>query len=287
MRVAMVEVGEVVVAVREWGPPDGPVVFFTHALGPASSAALFGPAVEPLVEAGYRVVAPDLPGFGLSPELPADGYPVGEVAALMWRLVDALGIGSTIVGGHSWGGAVAAHAAAARPERVRALFLLDSGHLDYDAATGAPVDATLDELVADSEARRLRARDRGHVAELLELAEADPVLDAIMEAMTDNGEGRLVSRTTATARAAVMFHLMRASQSGQWPAIAAGGFPVLLLLATVPDDARRQNEEAAARFRAAVPDADVRMVEGASHSMTTDLRERLGEILVDWLSTRL
>jgi hypothetical protein len=46
------------------------------------------------------------------------------------------------------------------------------------------------------------------------------------------------------------------------------------------------NESAAARFGAAVPQADIRFLEGASHSLITDLRDRFGEIVRDWLAAR-
>jgi pimeloyl-ACP methyl ester carboxylesterase len=54
--------------VRRWGTAGRPVIFL-HSLGPASSAAFFGLGAEPLVEAGYAIAAPDLPGFGGSAPL--------------------------------------------------------------------------------------------------------------------------------------------------------------------------------------------------------------------------
>ena len=92
----------------------------------------------------------------------------------------------------------------------------------------------------------------------------------------DDGAGGLISRTLGTSRGAAMYHLTRARQSDRWAAIATAGTPTLLLLATKPDDIRSMNEAAAARFRAAVPQADVRFIEGASHSLITDLREEFG-----------
>lgn len=70
------------------------------------------------------VVALDLPGFGLSSK-PASGYSTDSLAADVLRALDALGIERAVLVGHSLGGAVAAAASIAAPERVRALVLID------------------------------------------------------------------------------------------------------------------------------------------------------------------
>ena len=117
------------------------------------------------------------------------------------------------------------------------------------------------------------------------MAVDDPLVDLILLAVTDDGDGGLVTTTGAVAGGAARYFLMRCSPTAQWPAIAAGGYPVLLLLATEPEESRILNEAAAERFAAAIPHADVRLVDGATHSLTTDLRERFGQLLVDWLAT--
>ena len=75
------------VTIREWGwettDPDRLVVAL-HSMGPVSTGALYGCAVGPLVEAGYHVVAPDLPGYGLTPAVRAEEYDVGLLAAVSY-----------------------------------------------------------------------------------------------------------------------------------------------------------------------------------------------------------
>ena len=51
---------------REWGDDGAPFLFW-HSLGPAASGATIAVAAEPLVDVGYRVIAPDARGFGKSP----------------------------------------------------------------------------------------------------------------------------------------------------------------------------------------------------------------------------
>jgi pimeloyl-ACP methyl ester carboxylesterase len=285
MSTHQLEPSGVVLHVRRWGAPDASRhLLFLHSLGPAASAAYLGLGVEPIVSAGADVAAPDQPGFGESPPLDPDGYAVPRMAELAWALADDLGWDEVVLVGHSWGGSVACHAAASRPDRVRALVLVDSGHLDYAEAPGADLDATLEELIEQTEAARLRVSGgRDAVAEALEVPPDDVLVDAFLEGLVDDGAGGLISRTTGAARGAALYHLTRARQSETWPAIAEARIPTLLLLATVPAETLELNQDGAARFSAVLPDATVRIVDGASHSLITDERERFGEMVAAWL----
>ena len=271
---------------RRWGGADGRPLLFLHSLGPASSAAFLGLAAKPLVDAGYAVVAPDLPGYGLSAPLPAEEYAVPALAERIGRLADDLGWSRFVLVGHSWGGAIACHLAAASPDRVEALVLVDSGHLDYADVPGADLDATVEELVARGEERRMRLSNRSDVADLLEVPWDDPLVDCFLEGMEQDEDGTLVSRTPGIASGPALYHLALSRQSETWPVIAAHHIPTLLLLATRPDDARAVNEQGAARFEVAVPQAEIRWVADATHSLITDERERFGATVADWLAGR-
>lgn len=284
MRGEWLDVGEARLYVRHWGEAEGDPLLFFHSLGPAASAALLETGLGPLTEGGVEVAAPDMPGFGESPPIPADAYEIPRLAELGLALADALGWERFALAGHSWGGAVAVHIAAAHPERVRALVLVDSGHLDYADDPNADLSASIERLSEESEAKRIRVRDRANVASDLELELDDPVVDSFMAGLVDDGAGGLISRTLGTTRGAAMYHLTRSRQTEQWPAIAAAGIPVLLLLATMPEEARTRNEAAAERFHEAIPEADVRFVEGATHSLITDMRDEFGETVREWLA---
>jgi len=81
--------------------------------------------VIPNLAARYRVIAPDLRGLG-DTSRPAGGYDKRTVAADLWGLMhDHLGLAAFHLVGHDWGGPTAYALAAAHPEAVRKLAILD------------------------------------------------------------------------------------------------------------------------------------------------------------------
>lgn len=85
-----------------------------------------------LVNAGLAQQVPlilvDLRGRGLS-DKPATGYTMHDHAQDILGLLDALGIPSARLGGHSFGGMLSIYLAAHHPERVQRLVLMDAGIL--------------------------------------------------------------------------------------------------------------------------------------------------------------
>ncbi|WP_345792594.1 alpha/beta hydrolase [Thauera sp. JM12B12] len=82
-------------------------------------------AVAPgLADAGYRVIAPDLPAHGASGGAPLPD--IETMAAWVIALADALDLDRFALAGHSMGSLVALAAAARAPTRVQALHLLGS-----------------------------------------------------------------------------------------------------------------------------------------------------------------
>ena len=105
-------------------PPaaDQPVVVLVHGLGLSSQSMV--PLGEEL-QATYRVYAPDLPGFGKS-EAPRAHYTFGFLAGGIRAFLDATGIDRCVLVGNSLGGTAAMWLAAAWPERVAGLVLVDA-----------------------------------------------------------------------------------------------------------------------------------------------------------------
>lgn len=107
---------------EEANPSGSPPVLLLHGLG--SAGADWALQLEALAEAGYRVLAPDLRGFGRSsapPEVTVEA--MAEDMALFLRKLDAL---PAHVVGISMGGAVALQLALEHPEAVRKLVLVNT-----------------------------------------------------------------------------------------------------------------------------------------------------------------
>lgn len=96
---------------------DPPALLLVHGL--MTSSYSFRYVVGPLVDAGFRVIVPDLPGAGES-DAPAR-CDVGTLAASMRALLDTLGLERAAVIGNSMGGYVMMQLALDAPERVTTL----------------------------------------------------------------------------------------------------------------------------------------------------------------------
>jgi pimeloyl-ACP methyl ester carboxylesterase len=109
------------------GPADGTPVVLLHGFPEFWWSWRY--QVGPLAAAGFRVIAPDLRGYGGSdrpPEIRA--YRMENLVADVAGLVRALGHAKTHLVAHDWGGAIAWHVAATRPEVVDRLAILNAPH---------------------------------------------------------------------------------------------------------------------------------------------------------------
>src|SRR6188768_4107635 len=84
--------------------------------------------VMPELAETFRVIAPDLPGFGASEKPPPSRFPYGieAFAEAIADLYAGLELGPAAVVGHALGGAVALTLAARHPELVSKLVLIDT-----------------------------------------------------------------------------------------------------------------------------------------------------------------
>ena len=120
VRYKHIEADGVRVFYREAGDPSAPVMLLLH--GFPSSSHMFRDLI-PLLAAHYRVIAPDLPGFGFTevPEARGYRYSFDNLAITLGHFVDALKLTRYALYVFDYGAPVGFRLAVAQPQRVSAL----------------------------------------------------------------------------------------------------------------------------------------------------------------------
>ncbi|MES2070542.1 MAG: alpha/beta hydrolase [Pseudomonadota bacterium] len=117
------------VHLRDEGPRDDPLpIVLIH--GTSASLHTWEGWVAAL-KGRHRVITMDLPGFGLTGPNAQDDYSNATYIQFMLDLVDTLGVQRFVLGGNSLGGEIAWQVAAAAPQRVDKLILVDAGGYAY------------------------------------------------------------------------------------------------------------------------------------------------------------
>ena len=259
------EIAGAALAWEEWGTADpggDGVVLLVHGfphgrwLWREAAAALVAPDA-----AAWRLIAPDLPGFGDSPARPDAPPTLDAWADLLVALLDARGVRRAAVAGLSMGGYVALALWRRHPGRVRALVLADTRatadtpeareRRDALVALGraegaAPLAATQLEG-ALGRATRADAGRAARFAELLGGASLDGMVTAL-HAMRDRPDA------SATAAAIVV------------PTLVVGG----------ADDAITRPTELRA-LAAAIPGARLTLLDGAGHASAWEVPQAFAE----------
>lgn len=124
------KVGKVEMFYREAGPANGPVLLLLH--GFPSASHMFRDLI-PLLADRYRVIAPDLPGFGQTKAPPrgAFTYSFDALADVLGGFVDALGLTAYALYIFDYGAPVGLRLAMHRPERVTAI-ISQNGNAYHD-----------------------------------------------------------------------------------------------------------------------------------------------------------
>ena len=148
-------VGDLEMHYNDYGRDLGGSVVFIHGSGPgASGHSNFKGNIQCLVDAGYRVVVPDMPGFGYSSK-PADrDYTTDFFRDALVGLIQGLGISRCALIGNSLGGAISIRTALDYPSLISKLVLMAPGGIEeLDTYMAMPamakmisnfVDGTLD-----------------------------------------------------------------------------------------------------------------------------------------------
>ena len=126
-----VSVGDLEVHYNDYGNDDHGSVIFIHGSGPgASGHSNFKGNIQYLVDAGYRVVVPDMPGFGYSSKPVDRDYTTDFFRAALVGLIEGLGIRQCALIGNSLGGAISIRTALDHPGLISKLVLMAPGGIE-------------------------------------------------------------------------------------------------------------------------------------------------------------
>ncbi len=245
------------------GPQDAaaPVVVFVHGLVTDNLSSFYYTLAGPTAVAGARVILYDLRGHGRS-QRPEDGYTADDNVADLCALLDALGIDAPVfLAGNSYGGLLAARMAAAAPERVAGLVLIEASC----AGTGAA--AWIEDMANTLSVTALRlehdgARDQYRKAGQRRMARLVVHVDG------------LLNRTSLVDDVAAE-RPMRADE------LAAIRCPVLGVYGE-----RSELVSAADELARHVPDCTIAILPGLAHTVLREATDVLREIMLAWLAER-
>ena len=115
---------------------QGEPLFLIHGSGPGVTAWANWRLVIPALAEQYRVIAPDMAGFGYTERVDSYHYTMDNWVRHAIELMDALGIEKTHMVGNSFGGALAIALAIRHPERVDKLILMGAAGVNFELTPG-------------------------------------------------------------------------------------------------------------------------------------------------------
>ena len=249
---------------------SGPPVLLIH--GFPLNRRMWRPQVAALAAAGYRVVAPDLRGFGESTAGAADDLRGGMdlLADDLVALLDHLEIDRAVVGGMSMGGYVLLNLLARHPERISAAcFLVTRADADDQAAR-----AKRDHLIGEVEA--------GNSA-----AVADAFIQVLFAEATAKGRPNLVDEVYRWLAATPVDGLLLGLRAIRDRADSTALLPNLDL-PTLVIGARNDRAipvEHSEKLAALVPGARLGLIEEAGHMANLEQPEAFNQSLLGFLGS--
>ena len=132
-----IDVGGIVTNYHDHGEHgEGGTVVLVHGSGPGVSAFANWRLVIPELAQHYRVLAPDMVGFGFSARPQDMQYTMPAWLAHIVGFLDALELDRVHLIGNSFGGALSLALTIAHPQRVRSLTLMGAAGLEFDLTEG-------------------------------------------------------------------------------------------------------------------------------------------------------
>ena len=275
------------------GPRDGEAVLMIH--GEPTWSYLFRKMIPVLVEAGYRVIAPDLVGFGRSDKYADEAaYSYAQQVEFMRKLVVRLDLRDATLFGQDWGGLIGLRVVAAEPERFARVVASNTalpsagpvaGTVGYPLFKGlvwwlSPL--TLEEIQADLSFPRWVAYSQS--------VEDLPVGD-VMVALGGVRQGRAGYeapfpdrryKAGATIMPTLVLSQLRENEAA-WETVLDQWDKPFLVAFTDSDPLTAAGEEV---FLERIPGAQKVTILGARHFVQEDAGPELAQLMIDFMQGR-
>jgi haloalkane dehalogenase len=253
---------------------EGPPVVFLH--GEPTWSFLWRKVIPPVIDAGFRCVAPDLAGFGRSDKpLDLGWYSYDRHTELVRSLVEELDLRGATAVVHDWGGPIGLRLAVELPERFDRIVIMDTGlftgHQRMSDAWIAFRDFVerTDDLPVSMLVRRACKSDPGD-----EVAAAYDAPFPTPESKAGARAFPLMLPTSPDAPGA-------AAGRSVLEAVRRDERPTLMLWA---DSDPVLPPETGRRFAQAIGRPEPEPIENASHFLQEDAGEQIGRRIADWLT---
>ena len=260
------------------GPPDAAPVLLLH--GEPSWSYLYRHMIPVLVDAGHRVVAPDLVGFGRSdkPTERSDHTYARHVQWMQRALFDELDLRDVTVFGQDWGGLIGLRLVAAAPDRFARVVI---GNTGLPTGHGAPSDAFLAWQKFSQETEDFpvgRIIDGGCTTDLPE--DVIAAYDAPFPDDSYKAAARVMPALVPTS----IDDPASADNQAAWKVLERFDKPFLLAFS----DSDPVTKGGDAPFRAKVPGAQGQphtIIEGGGHFLQEDRGPQLARVIADFIQS--
>jgi pimeloyl-ACP methyl ester carboxylesterase len=244
---------------------DGPVVVLIH--GHPFNRSMWAPQLAALRDR-FRVIAPDLRGYGDSPVTPGT-VPMAQLAADVGHLLDRKGIATTALAGLSMGGLVVMELAAAQPQRWWAYgFIATTAHRLTEDERAARLDS----------AQTMEGQGMRPVAEQM----ADRLFGpGPSEKLTQEIMAMMLATNPVGAAAAVRGRAERPDYQSVLKAITA---PALVCAG---DHDSYSTAEITGELAGCLPGSEIVVMEGVGHLPNLERPDAFNEHLLHFLSRAL
>ena len=258
---------------------DGRAALLLH--GAPDDGSVWRHQAEALAADGYRVVCPDLLGYGESdrPE-PLERYAFAAMAGDVLSLLDSLGLERVHLVAHDFGASVGWWIAANHPERVASFAALSLGH------PNAQLDLTLDRLRwlwylwlnAYPRMPELYRADGG--ALWRKAIESHPDREELVERFLEPGRLEVMAKWE---KANGLPEILLAAHAGLFPDSVMPAVQVPTLGVWSSDDVYLWEDQVAESGKHVDAEWRYERVEGAGHWFMLERPDEVNGLLLDWL----